>query len=78
MALESVISDHMMVPELPKPDDMTQAMQSQHVEFLPSSSSHCSSHFPHLPPLLSANWTQATYSQDTLLATYQAFSAEDF
>ena len=43
MASELVISDHMTVPELPEPDDATQAMQSQHIEFLthfPSSLSH--------------------------------------
>jgi len=79
VASESVISEHMTAPELPKPDDVTQAMQSQHVEFQAhflSSSSPRSSHFPHLPPSLSANQTQATYSQDLLLATYQASSAE--
>jgi len=39
--------------------------------------SPCSSHFPHLLPLLSANWDQSIYSQVTLLATHQAFLAED-
>jgi len=80
VASESVISDHVTVPKLPKPDNMTQAMQSQHVKFLmyfPSSSSHCSSHFPHLLPLLSANRTLATYSQDALPTTHQASSAEE-
>jgi len=80
VALESVISDHMTAPKLPKPNDMTQAMQSQHVKFLthfPFSLSHRSSHFSHLPPLLSANRTQATYSQDVLLTTYQASLAEE-
>jgi len=59
VALELAISDHMMAPELPKPDDATQAMQSQLFTFpmRHSSSSPRSSRFPHLPPSLSANWT---------------------
>jgi len=80
VALESAISDHMTAPELPKPNNATQAMQSQHVEFLThftSSSSPRSFCFPHLPPSLSANQTQATYSQDLPLATHQAPSAEE-
>jgi len=80
VASELVISDHMMTPKLPEPNNTTQAMQSQHVEFLthfPSSLSPCSFRFPHLPPLLSADWTQATYSQDILLATHQASLAEE-
>ena len=80
MASELAISDHVMAPKLPKPDDATQATQSQHVEFLThftSSLSPRSFHFPHLPPSLSANQTQATYSQDLLLATHQAPSAEE-
>jgi len=79
VASESAISDHMTAPELPEPDDATQATQSQHVEFLThftSFLSPCSFRFPHLPPSLSANWTQATYSQDLPLATHQASSAE--
>ena len=78
VALESVISDHMTAPKLPKPNDMTQAMQSQPFAF----PTHCSSlspqasHFPYLPPLLSANRTQATFSQDEPLATHQASLAE--
>jgi len=80
VASESVISDHVTTPELPEPDDATQATQSQHVEFLthfPSSSSPRSSRFPHLPPSLSANRTQATFSQDAPLATHQASLAEE-
>jgi len=42
-----------------------------------SSSSPRSFRFPHLPPSLSANRTQATYSQDLPLATHQAPSAEE-
>jgi len=60
VALESVISDHVTAPKLPKPNKATQAIQSQHVKFLmhfPSSLSHRSSHFPHLLPLLSVNQT---------------------
>jgi len=80
VASESAISDHVTAPELPEPDDATQAMQSQHVKFLThftSSSSPCSFRFPHLLPSLSANQTQATYSQDLLLATHQAPLAEE-
>ena len=78
VASESVISDHVTAPELPEPDDATQATQSQPFAFPTrrSSSSHRSSRFPHLPPSLSANRTQATYSQDVPLATHQASSAE--
>jgi len=79
VALESAISDHMMAPKLPKPDDATQATQSQPFAFPMrcSSSSPQSSCFPHLPPSLSANRTQATFSQDAPLATHQASSAEE-
>jgi len=80
VASESAISDHVTAPELPEPDDATQATQSQHVKFLThftSSSSPRSFRFPHLPPSLSANRTQATYSQDLPLATHQAPSAEE-
>ena len=79
MASESVISDHVTAPKLPEPNDTTQATQSQHVKFLMhflSSLSPRSFRFPHLPPSLSADRTQATYSQDLLLATHQASSAE--
>ena len=78
VASESVISDHVTAPELPEPDDATQAKQSQPFAFPTrrSSSSPRSSRFPHLPPSLSANRTQATYSQDVPLATHQASSAE--
>jgi len=79
VASELVISNHMMTPELPKPNDATQAMQSQHVKFLMhslSSLSPCFFRFPHLPPSLSADRTQATYSQDLPLTTYQASSAK--
>jgi len=80
VASESAISDHVTAPELPKPDDTTQAMQSQHVKFLMHFTSSSSPHsfcFPHLLPLLSADQTQATYSQDLLLATHQAPLAEE-
>jgi len=76
VALESAISDHVTAPELPKPNDTTQATQSQLFTFPTccSSASPRSSHFPHLPPSLSANWTQATFSQDAPLATHRASS----
>jgi len=79
VASESAISDHMTTPELPEPDDATQAMQSQPFAFPTrrSSSSPRSSRFPHLLPSLSANQTQATFSQDAPLATHQAPSAEE-
>jgi len=79
VALESAISDHMTAPELPEPDNATQAMPSQPFAFPTrrSSLSPQASHFPHLPPSLSANRTQATFSQDAPLATHQASSAEE-
>ena len=80
VASESAISDHVTAPELPepKPNDATQAMQSQPFAFPTrrSSSSPRSSCFPHLLPSLSANRTQATFSQDAPLATHQASLAE--
>ena len=77
VASESAISDHVTAPELPEPNDVTQATQSQLFAFPTCRSlSPRSSHFPHLPPLLSANRTQATSSQDAPLATHQATSAE--
>jgi len=79
VASESAISDHVMASKLPKPDDATQAMQSQLFAFpmCRSSLPPQSSHFPHLPPSLSANQTQATFSQDIPLATHQASFAEE-
>ena len=79
VALEPAISDHVTAPKLPKPDAALLSNQSQHVVFptCTSSLSPHSSHFPHFPPLLSANQNHATYSQATLLATHQAFLAED-
>jgi len=78
VASESAISDHVTAPKLPEPDNATQATQSQLFAFPTrrSSLSPQSSHFPHLPPLLSANRTQATFSQDVPLATHQASLAE--
>ena len=79
VALELAISNHVMAPKLPKPDTVTLSNLRQLFAFptcISSLSPH-SSHFPHLLPLLSANLTQATYSQNTLPTTHQAFSAED-
>ena len=62
VASESAISDHVTAPELPEPDDATQATQSQLFAFLThfcSSSSPQASHFPHL--LL---WTKSTPSRN--------------
>jgi len=79
VASESAISDHMMAPKLPEPYAVTLSNQSQHVAFPThtSSLSPHSSYFPHFLPPLSANRNHSTYSQATLLATHQAFSAED-
>ena len=80
VASESVISNHMMAPKLPKPD-ATMVSDPRQLFAFPTHSSflfYHSSHFPHLLPLLLSNWTQATYSQDIPFTTYQAFSAEDF
>jgi len=79
VAPESVISDHMMAPELPEPDVATPSNLRQLFSFPThhSSSSPCSSCFHHLPPLLSTNRTQATYSQDAPPTTHQASLAEE-
>ena len=79
MASEPVISDHVTTPKLPEPDASTPSDLRQLFAFPTrrSSSSHRSSHFPHLPPSLSVNRTQVTYSQDTPPTTHQAFSAEE-
>ena len=79
VASESAISNHMTAPELPEPYAATLSNQSQHVAFptRTSSSSPRSSRFPHFLPPLSANRNHSTYSQAALLATHQAFSAED-
>jgi len=79
VALESAISNHMMAPKLPEPYATMLSNQSQHVAFpmRTSSLSPYSSCFPHFLPPLSANRNHSTYSQAALLATHQAFSAED-
>jgi len=79
VASESVISDHVTAPELPEHDAATLSDLRQLFAFPMHSSfsSHRSSRFPHLLPSLSANRTQATYSQDAPLATHQAFLAEE-
>ena len=79
VASESAISDHMTAPELPEPDATMPSNLRQLFAFptCRSSLSPCSSHFPHLPPLLSAKWTQVTYSQDAPPTTHQAFSAAE-
>ena len=79
VASESAISDHVTAPKLPKPYAAMLSNQSQHVTFPThtSSLSPCSSCFPHFLPPLSENRNHSTYSQAALLATHQAFSAED-
>jgi len=79
VASESAISNHVTAPELSEPYAAMLSNQSQHVTFpmRTSFSSPRSSHFPHFPPPLSANRNHSTYSQAALLATHQAFSAED-
>ena len=79
MASEPAISNHVTAPELPEPNAASLSNQSQHVTFPThtSSLSPHSSRFPHFLPPLSANQNHSTYSQAALLATHQAFSAED-